>query len=348
MGYTTSPERLDDVKIYSMGYRIPLYRMGDSIDLMCGYSDVTGSQTLLAGTTSMSMNFVGKGKLCGAKYNYLLGRDGEVTSRVIFGVDYKDFDRVVANINGAQIPSPGYQLYPLSVTYLRQLQRPGLGVDTNVSLIQNIGSDANTIQGVLNSSEDAVSNPTMRARTTNPDYRIVKAGVSLLTLLNDNAWQWRNSLNLQRASDPLVGAEQMGMGGSMTVRGLPEREFGTDDGIIFTSEVTLTDLKKTFTLEGNLFPVVFVDHAQGSNQGFNSNTTTQTEHVSATSAGLGLRYALDKDLFLKVDLGRVLALDAKTYTGTQAQGTLDGEVGKEYKSFYEGTWRAHASFMARF
>ena len=42
----TSPEKADQVSIYSIAYRLPVYSRGDSMDFFAAYSDVD------AGTTS--------------------------------------------------------------------------------------------------------------------------------------------------------------------------------------------------------------------------------------------------------------------------------------------------------
>src|SRR4051812_38774199 len=56
--YLTSPEKQDQVEIYSLGYRIPLYRLGDSIDLFGGYSNVDAGTTQ---TPAGPLQFAGKG-----------------------------------------------------------------------------------------------------------------------------------------------------------------------------------------------------------------------------------------------------------------------------------------------
>jgi hemolysin activation/secretion protein len=60
--YVTAPERPSKVAIYSAGYRIPLYSLGDSIDLFGGYSDVD-SGTVAAGVFDLKVS--GRGIISG-------------------------------------------------------------------------------------------------------------------------------------------------------------------------------------------------------------------------------------------------------------------------------------------
>jgi len=83
--YTTSPEHFDKVNIYTLGYRIPLYSLGDSIDLYGGYSDVD-SGTVQSGV--LSLNVSGKGAFAGVRYNQNLTVSVHNEHRVLYGFDY--------------------------------------------------------------------------------------------------------------------------------------------------------------------------------------------------------------------------------------------------------------------
>ena len=353
LGYTTSPEKKEDVKIFSAGYRIPLYQLGDSIDLMCGYSDVSGTQSMgVLGSAS----FVGKGKLCGARYNLLLPRSGETTSRFVFGIDHKAFDQVDVNqIDGSGNPSltqvPAYVVKPLSLTYVRQLQKPGLMLDMNIGISQNFADTGSGDDRRINTiiSKDGY-------RVGNADYRIYKAGLSALMLINDNNWQWRNSVTVQKSDEALVGGEQLGVGGALSVRGLPERAFSVDAGFVASSELTLSDLKPIFNLEGSLMPALFIDHARGENSGFNHTTANAGtvdrlfKSITATSMGVGLRYSLAKSVFVKVDIARLLEVNSRTYDNSSTTDLLNKKM-QPTQAFYQdedNAWRIHASLMIRF
>lgn len=353
LGYTTSPEKKEDVKIFTAGYRVPLYQLGDSIDLVCGYSDVSGVQNM--GSLG-SASFVGKGKLCSARYNWLMPRSGEVTSRFVLGLDYKDFDRVdvnqinsSGNVSLTQVPS--YTLKPVSITYMRQLQQPGLMVDLSLSVSQNFAESTaggdERINTVMSSSG---------YRVGNADFRVYRATLSALTLVNEAAWQWRNSISIQKADDALISGEQLGVGGASSVRGLPERAFSVDEGMFVSSELTLSELKPVFNLEGSLKPAIFVDHARGENGGYNrtdDNADTVDalfKSISATSAGIGLRYNLNNQYVIKLDVARLLEVNSRTYDHSPSSDLLNQKM-QATQAFYEdedNAWRLHASLMIKF
>ena len=81
--YITSVEKQDRVSIYSLGYRLPLYDLGDSIDLFAGYSDVDAGTTQ---TPAGPLQFAGKGTVSGARYNLLFARQGEYEHRLVAGL----------------------------------------------------------------------------------------------------------------------------------------------------------------------------------------------------------------------------------------------------------------------
>lgn len=245
---------------------------------------------------------------------------------------------------------PAYVVKPLSLTYVRQLQKPGLMLDMTIGMSQNFADTRSGDDTRINTiiSKDGY-------RVGNADYRIYKAGLSALMLINDNSWQWRNSLTLQKADEALVGGEQLGIGGAMSVRGLPERAFSVDEGYFATSELTLSDLKPIFNLEGSLMPALFIDHARGENSGFNHTTNAATvdnlfKSITATSMGVGLRYSLAKSVFVKVDVARLLEVNSRTYDNSPSSDLLNKKL-QSTQAFYQdedNAWRIHASLMVRF
>ncbi|MDO8595003.1 MAG: POTRA domain-containing protein, partial [Sulfuricaulis sp.] len=118
----TSPEKADQVSIYSIAYRLPVYSRGDSMDFFAAYSDVD------AGTTSMPagpLQFTGQGKMFGARYNWILPRQGGFEQRFIFALDYKAYLNA-CSIGGAAVCGPSgadVTVRPLGLTYSGQLTR---------------------------------------------------------------------------------------------------------------------------------------------------------------------------------------------------------------------------------
>ena len=64
--YVTSPTEANQVSIYGAGYRIPLYSLNSSLDLIAGYSDVD------SGVVQGLFNVSGKGTIGIVRWNYYL------------------------------------------------------------------------------------------------------------------------------------------------------------------------------------------------------------------------------------------------------------------------------------
>lgn len=110
--YTTSPEKLSEVKVYGAGYHIPLYTLGASLDLYATYSDVN-SGTVAAGAFDQQVS--GSGTTYGARYNHHLGRLGEIESKLAYGFDYKAYRNNV-ELQGVQLGND-VTVHPVSLGY---------------------------------------------------------------------------------------------------------------------------------------------------------------------------------------------------------------------------------------
>ena len=71
--YITAPEKPDEVKIFGLGYRIPVYARGDTIDLVGGYSSVN-SGNVSGGVGFPLFSVSGSGTVLGMRYNHMLPR----------------------------------------------------------------------------------------------------------------------------------------------------------------------------------------------------------------------------------------------------------------------------------
>jgi hemolysin activation/secretion protein len=134
LAYTTSPDSPSGMRLelYSLGYRIPLYGMGDSIDLVYGKSSANSpaSSPTLGGV----LGFTGRGDIYGVRWNHFLGRSGESSARLVLGIDRKRIDSR-CDVGGEEVsiapPTPPisacvpYQTTPLSLTYVGQRESVG-------------------------------------------------------------------------------------------------------------------------------------------------------------------------------------------------------------------------------
>jgi hemolysin activation/secretion protein len=315
LAYTTSPDSPSGVSVdlFSVGYRIPLYAYGDSLDFIFGKSSVNtpASSPTLGG----ALGFVGKGDVYGMRWNHFLPRNGDRTARLVFGIDYK-YINSRCNVNGVEVPFDAprpavsacvpYTTRPLSVSYIGQRQRAGEVLDYNIGLIRNWSTGDryyNTDTSGRDTQYDRYSYLTPGNRGTRDDFMAMRGGASLFKAFR-NDWQIRLAGTLQYAPDPLVSSEQIGLVGATAVRGFDERAVAADSGAVANAELYTPELAERMGLPGNLRLLSFYDLGRG----YNSNTGAGAPPamVTVASIGAGMRYAAGKDFNVRADLARVL------------------------------------------
>lgn len=295
--YTTTLEKPSQVSVYGAGYHIPLYGLGDSIDLFASYSDVD-SGSVLAGIFNLQVS--GRGTVFGGRYNQLLRRIGDYESRLTYGLDYKQFQNNVA-LQGVQLGND-VTVHPLSVAYTGVLGTADGEFSAGVTALRNIpGGD----------------------KGGSADFNRVRAGASdSYSLLRYNAgysrslpndWQMRFALSGQYTHDALVPGEQFGAGGATTVRGFAERDISNDVGHLASAELYTPNFCAGWqTVAAQCRAVAFYDTAQVRR---NDPLPGEQTKASIGSVGIGLRVGIAKYMTLQMDYGHVV--DAGL---TQAKG----------------------------
>ncbi|GAB2869287.1 ShlB/FhaC/HecB family hemolysin secretion/activation protein [Pseudoduganella ginsengisoli] len=310
IAYTTSPDSPAGVKIhnYSIGYRLPLYAWGDSIDVIYGKSSSnTPSSTPTLGG---SLNIVGKGDVAGLRLNHNFPRAGETTRKLVAAIDYKAIDARCTAVDGTPVstapPTPPlascvpYTVMPLSATYSMSA-RSGLSqLDASVGLAVNLprGASYTNITG----RSDRYSYLTSGNRDTRDRLVIVRGAASWMQGFS-NDWQARVAGSAQYALQPLVSAESFGLTGANAVRGFDERALSADSGIIANGELYGPDLAAVIGVDGSVRLLGFIDASYGQNRAAQSPVPGS---VSAAGAGIGLRAVLGKSVTIRVDVARVL------------------------------------------
>lgn len=333
LAYTTSPDSPGGVHVdlYSVGYRIPLYALGDSLDFIYGSSSVNtpGTSPTLGG----ALGIVGKGDVYGVRWNHFFARQGDYTGKLVFAIDYKYINSRCSN-NGVEIsfapPTPPisscvpYTTRPLSVTYLGQRQRANELFDYYIGVARNwaLGLNYTNLDGRI----DRYSYLTPGNRSTQDDFVVVRGGSTYFKGLQ-NDWQIRLAGNLQYTSNPLLSSEQFGLAGSTAVRGFNERAVAADSGVIVNAEIYTPELAAKIRLPGNLRLLAFYDVGRGYNNHIGTSATPS--QVSVASVGGGLRYVFSRDFNLRADVARVR--DAGTSTSES-----------------RGDWRGHISMLLGF
>lgn len=306
VAYTTSPDSPSGAKVdlYSLGYRLPMYGLGDSLDFIYGKSNVTSGQTLAVNST---LNITGRGEIYALRWNHYFARSGEWSSKLVFGADYKKVDSS-CNINGGLLNGASlntclpYSTLPLSVSYSAQQQGVGQVLDYNLGIARNMATGEARRNDALQVT-DRYSLFT-GSRQSMDNFIIVRGGASWFKVFQ-NDWQVRLASSLQVSPHALPPVEQFGLAGANTVRGFTERAVAADSGAVVNAELYTPDLLVKSEARGNLRLLGFVDAARGANNNVTGASTVPST-LTLASFGAGLRYTLGRDFTLRLDVARVL------------------------------------------
>lgn len=138
-------------------------------------------------------------------------------------------------------------------------------------------------------------------------YGYVRAGYERLTRL-PRGYTWVFSGDLQYASARLLASEQMGIGGSGSVRGFEEREASGDHGVLLSNELRSPgyrpDGESWFRRNSELQGLVFFDWGMARTQ---DPLAGESGTESLAGVGLGLRYRLGNNLVAQADYGWQMA-----------------------------------------
>ncbi|HCC55150.1 MAG TPA: hypothetical protein DEQ20_09570 [Desulfobulbaceae bacterium] len=291
MQYLTSPEYVDKIASYSVGYRIPFYDLGLALDLLGAYSDTEVVNTT---TPAGQMNFTGQGVMLAARLNQALPTIGDIRHKLIYGIEYKDFSND-GTINGA---APGgtwgsVSAQPLSLAYAAQVARPTFQASGSAGFYANLpgghsGSDSD-YTAARNGSE--------------PDWNLWRLNGSIGIPLPQD-WQTRVTVSAQITEDLLIPGEQFGAGGATSVRGYNERVTSGDEGITTNFEIYTPELSQYLTLPGSqLRALAFWDVGVVAKNG--TLLANEKRSQSLASFGVGLRFNYMKNLNAKFDFGWV-------------------------------------------
>ena len=277
--YTTSLERMSDVKQLGLSYRAPLYELGGVVGVSYTRSDVVGNFGVFTST--------GAGHTFGANYTAYLPPDGGRRSYVTLGIDDKVFN--ASKINDIIVPGQvTRRSRPVSVGYTAR-------IDTdNASWGYNAELAANTSGGAGN---DLLSYQTEDPRITTTRWKALRAGINYTAAFAGN-WLWSARSQMQYSPDVLISGEQFGLGGTASVRGTEtERPISGDKGLLASLEVTTPEFVPGLRLAG------FVDAGWLANN--NPNGTSKPSSDQLAGVGLGLRY--NRGPFsLTADYGRLV------------------------------------------
>lgn len=287
--YTTTMEKPSQVSVYGAGYHIPLYRLGDSLDLFVSRSDVD-SGSILAGIVNLQVS--GRGTVAGARYNQNLPRKGDYESVLTYGFDHKAYESSVL-LFGNQLGND-VTVHPLSLTYSGAWNDAQSAIGFGITALRNLPGGSRG-----RAADFALARAGARA-----GYRALKLNAGYTRALADD-WQARLVFAAQYSPDALIPGEQFGVGGQSTVRGFDERDIAGDSGHFLNAEIYSPNLcRQVVALAVQCRAVGFFD--AGRVRRNNPQPGDPYLEASIGSVGVGLRMNVDKHMTLQMDLGHVL------------------------------------------
>lgn len=210
-GSLTTSDRPDRVMQAGFGYVLPLPEWGDSVAFSASYSDVD------SGRVADLFNISGKGSTAGVHYQRSLART--LTSRHVLDVGYDERHfRDVVDFFGTNL-GVSVTDKPVSLGYRYNGAFKGGAVAFGATVQQNIPGGSHNDDATY-----AAARAGARARWQSWQF--------------DASWQhelgagWMTEVRFagQYASEPLIAAEQFGLGGARAVRGFRERDGAGDRG----------------------------------------------------------------------------------------------------------------------
>lgn len=291
--YITSPAYPNRVAILGVGYHVPIYSSGDSVDVAYVFSDVNSGNVATAGG---NYAISGGGHFWSLRYNLNLPRRENWDHKFVLGADWREYSSNVRFTNGtftsASSLTPDVAAHPVGVAYQarRRSQQDDLSVFLGV--YRNIPGGAAGDGSAISASRQGA----------NPWYTVYRYGGSYLHVLPKD-WQFRGAVSGQYTNDMLIAGEQFGVGGMDSVRGFVEREIANDRGIrsaieLYTPEFGLGSAKD-FRTRG----LAFIDYGYLKRVRPLLNDLNLAESVS--SIGVGLRSYYRENVSLRLDYARV-------------------------------------------
>ena len=281
--YTTAAAKTDQMGVYGVGYHVPLYALGDTLDFFASYSNVD-SGTVSAGIFDLAVS--GRGATAGARYNQNFSRQGNYEPKLVYGLDYKAY-RNSLQFFGVELGTD-VTVHPLSIAYIGGWTLDRGEASLGLTLARNIPGGKHGSQADF----------TLARLGAKAGYRTLRLSASINQVLGQD-WQWRALANAQYTPDALVPGEQFGVGGAATVRGFAEREVANDQGANLNLELY------TPSWCGNGYQcraLAFYDAGW-----VRRNQALPGELASSAigSAGLGLRILLNRYANVQLDYAHV-------------------------------------------
>jgi hemolysin activation/secretion protein len=309
--FITSPTKLEEVMVWGLGYRVPLYEKGDSVDMVFGYSNVD------SGTVQDLFLVAGQGTIFGLRYNFGVPKWRDLEHKIALGLDYRAYQNQVTPEGDPTGLVPDITVHPLSLTYSANAKGAGQDLSFYLSVAQNI-------PGGNDGQDEDFKKLGARFQVGSAGYRLYRGGFNYVRAFKED-WQIRANWMAQYTDDALVAGEQFGIGGADNVRGFNERYVSNDKGHRTILEFYTPDLAKRLGLENSrLRFLTFYDTGAVAR---NETAPQEQEAAHLDSTGVGLRWSHKNYFTARLDVAYILH---------------DGSGHSESDS-RRGIWKGHVS-----
>lgn len=271
VAFVTSPGHWDDVKQAALVYRALLPQHGDYAYLTYSYSDVDLGQ--IANFGGLGISATGRGQTVGAHYQHNFKYTQARKNFLDFGIDYKHYKNAQDyDYAGSRLLHDGvdFEVTTASVSYADILRRPSDFFAWSLGYTGNINGDEDKFNAYRYGSDK--------------QFNLIKASFNYQYRLPAN-WIVGLRMNGQYTKSNVVTTEQIGAGGSTSIRGFKERVASADKGYVGSFEVYTPEFAKhqRFVLFNDFGRLV-------NNHSYNGELTGET----LASCGLGYLY-FDKE-----------------------------------------------------
>jgi hemolysin activation/secretion protein len=280
LGYQfTTGETLDALQAHSMTWEIPLHRLQHFVRLTGAWAEASAVDT----QAGLAVNSDGTSWLAGALYGRPLPRFGSWRQEIRGGFEFKRADNFVL-FGETSLPRTAVDVVQFRAEWQAKGPLWGGAADLRADLVASPGG--------MTARNDRAEFEAFRPGA-DPSYAYGRVEGSWLRPL-PKSWSWRTQATAQLASGALLPTEQLGLGGSATVRGYDERILLADSGYAISTELRTpawSPGREGVLLQG----LLFLDHGRGWREDEGSQTLT--------SVGIGTRIALGTFGTARLDVG---------------------------------------------
>ena len=293
--------------IFGAQYRVPLYARGDFVDFSAGYSNVNSGVV----SAISPFNISGRGTVFGVRYTANLRSPVAIYEhRLIYAADWRIFSNNVALTGAGSSLVPDITVHPVSVTYVGTWRPSGSETSYYVSYNRNIPGGNDGGSDAFDRSTAGSGLPPGGQAGARPGYSIWRFGFTHLRQFAGD-WQFRFNLAGQWTQDRLVSPEQFGIGGATSIRGLTERQFALDYGLVANFEIYTPELGAALGLGERVRLRALAFHDTGHvarNQAHFAGVPVgggpgsgEVARVTASGSGVGLRIGVGNNLSVRLD-----------------------------------------------